>query len=171
MLSRNGSAWSTQKRSGSKSGCVILGQQVQPAAGPQHAPDLVEHLVEMRHGLRHVAAHDQIERRVRELQRERVADVEPHTIAIRVAIPARQHEVAFEDVDAHDVRIAVQVGKPARDLAGAAAQVQDAQRPGQPVACEQRLLLRPDRLRLPGQVARHRLIAHLPGLRIAFGGH
>ena len=99
--------------------------------------------------------------RIGVLQRERVALLIARCAPERAAVAARQREVAFEDVDAQHVRLRIAFRQPARDLAGAAAQVEDARRPGQAVAIEQPLFLRPDRFGLVREVARHRLVAHL----------
>jgi hypothetical protein len=140
---------------------------MQPPTRLEYPGDLGQYQAEVRHRLRHVPADDQVEAGIGDIEREGVALRVGDAIAEGHAVAPRACKVAFEDVDAGQRRLRIALRKPARDLAGAAAQVQDAQRAGQPVAIEQHLFLRPDRLRLVRQIARHRLVAHLFGLRIA----
>src|SRR5690606_34756940 len=88
-----------------------------------------------------------------------------------VALVAGTRQVRLEDVHAQQRRQRVALGEAAGDLAGAAAEVEDARAFRQPVAIEQVSLLRPDRLRLVREVAGHGLVAHLLRLRIARVAH
>ena len=119
----------------------------------------------------HVPADDEVEVRVGVFQRERVTDFVTHAITVAGALATCKLEIALENIDTGDLCLGVQIGKAPRDLAGATAQVENPQRSGQAIARKQWFFLRPDCLRLERQVARHRFIAHLLGLRIAFGVH
>jgi hypothetical protein len=85
--------------------------------------------------------------------------------------PARRVEMDVEHVDAEHVGAWIALGEPRRDLAGAAAAVEDARVFGNPVAIEQSRLLRPDAVGLRGERPHHRLVRHLLGLGIEVGVH
>src|SRR5258708_25610465 len=71
-----------------------------------------------------------------------------------------------EDIHAKDLRRGEELGQVQGDLGWAAAGVEDLRLGAELVARDQRHFLRPDRLRLRREVAHHRLVRHLPLLRV-----
>src|SRR5437016_3742942 len=72
----------------------------------------------------------------------------------------------FLEIDSDEGRVRILRGEALDDLAGAAADVEDRSAFDR-IPVEDRLLLRPDRLRLSGEIPHHRLIGHFAGLGAA----
>ena len=116
--------------------------------------------------LEHVPADGEVEGAVGEGEPEHAAVLEPDAIAEVPGQRARPLEVHLEDVHAEYGRVREGLREASRRLAGAAAGIEDARARGEGVAAEERQLLRPDRLRLGGEGADHRLVGHLHGLGV-----
>ena len=125
----------------------------------------------MRNRLEHVPADDEVEAAVRKPETEGGAVLEPEPLAER-DVPATSHlEMALDDVDAEHRRARVERREPGGDLPRPATCVEDPDIVLEGVAAEERLLLRPDRDRLRGEVADHRLVRHLLCLGIQIVVH
>jgi hypothetical protein len=110
-----------------------------------------------------VTRNHQAEAAVGEAEGERVVALEEGPVAESGAPPAGALEVGFLEIDAGERRLQEALEEPRGDLSGAAADVE--RRAGRRMAGEDRLLLRPDRVCLGGQVPHHRLVRHLLRLR------
>src|SRR5712691_1073167 len=114
----------------------------------------------------HVAAHREVKSMVR--------DFEPEYALVLERKPGRQagkpraseRQVLVENVDAEHVRLRKMLGQARGALTSTAARVEDARFRRQIVAIDQPHFLRPDSSRLSLQVAHHRLVGHLLGLRV-----
>ena len=145
---------------------IVLGDQVDPAAAPRDADQFGEGALCMWNRLQHMTADDQIERRVGQSQLEDAPVLEAHAFPRDGASRAGQSQVIIDHVDAEQTGAGKHLSEAQRNLAGAAARVEYVRLDGQAVAVEQWLFLRPDRLGLRREIADHRLVRHLPGLRV-----
>src|SRR4051794_8726580 len=144
---------------------VILGDDVNASARTKHAPDLLQHARGIGNCLDQMPADHVVERRTIERKRQRVANLESNALSELRAASARQREMRLLEVDADERRIRKRCGESRGNFAGAASDVEHAA--FRRMALENRLLLRPDRLRLRGEVPHHRLVRHLFRLRAA----
>jgi hypothetical protein len=148
---------------------VVLGDQVQPPAWPGHARELGVHAVGVRDGVGDVAAHGEVERSVGQPQSEDAAVLERQPRRQRGLAHAGQLEVRVQHVHAQHAGARVVRREARGDLAGAAARVQHADVVGERVAPQQLDLLRPDRLGLRREVARHGFVGHMVHVRVQVG--
>ena len=147
---------------------VVLGDQVQAAAGLEHADHLLDRASRVGQRLQHVPADRQIELRILQREVHRIIALEADAVAERRVLGARPVQVGFLDVHAGEAGLREEAREPGDDLSGSAADVHNG--PRGRMALEDRFLLRPDGLDLRGQVADHRLVRHLLRLR-AVGVH
>jgi hypothetical protein len=142
---------------------VVFGDQVQAAAGLEHAHHLLDRAARVGQRLQHVPADRQIELRILEREVHRVVALEPDSVAEGRVLRARPLEVGFLEIHAGEAGLREEAREPGEDLSGPAADVEGEGR-GR-MALEDRFLVRPDGLDLRGQVADHRLVRHLLRLR------
>ena len=100
---------------------VVFGDDVHAAVRLQHALHFGEHFLRVRHGLREMAADGEIERFVFEGQRERIRSPE----GCSGKLLPRFFQVRLLEIDAGQGRLGKELGESFRDLAGAAADVED----------------------------------------------
>jgi hypothetical protein len=145
---------------------VVLHDEVEMTACPGHARELREDAVGVRNRLQHVPANDEIEAPIGQPEIEDAPHFEPNAVAETCVPLARDRERAREDVDAEHLRHREQRREPPGDLSRPTPGVEDASAIAQPIAREERRLLRPYRVRLRGERPHHRLVRHLLPLRI-----
>src|SRR3954447_16991112 len=140
---------------------------MQPPARLRDAHHLGERAARVGERLQDVPADDEIELRGTEGERERVAHLEEGPVSEACAAIASANEMRLLQIDPDEGRSVEAPGEARDDLARAAPDVEyKASRRGR-MPGEKRLLLRPDRLRLRGEVPHHRLVRHLLRLRAA----
>jgi hypothetical protein len=136
------------------------------SARPQNASNLSENLRSIRNGLEQMSAHDEIELPVRKRHCERIARLEADALAEPRTSRPRALEMLLLEVDPDERRLGIFRSQPLGDLGGAAADIEHRSASDR-MSIEDRLFLRPDRLRLRGEIPHHRLIGHFLGLRAA----
>ncbi len=145
---------------------VVLGNQMQVASRAGHAHQLGYHAIGMRNGVDYVTAHREIEAAIRGFELKDALVLESQTGRKCRVTRSRQCQVIVDDVHAQHPGSRKKLGQPRRPFAGAAAGIENARLVGQSIAANQLHFLRPNRARLRLQAAHHRLVGHLPGLRI-----
>ncbi|HMC22033.1 MAG TPA: hypothetical protein VKL19_09315 [Thermoanaerobaculia bacterium] len=125
---------------------VVFGDEVRTSAGAEDAANLFQHLHRVGDRLQQVPADDEIELLIGKRQRERIADLESHARTKLRTARSRASEMLLLEVDADERRARIFRREPLSDLAGTATDVQH-RSASDPIAVEDRLLLRPDGLR------------------------
>ena len=81
----------------------------------------------------------------------------------------RKIQMRIDDIDTEDAGSRKELRQARCRFARAASRVEDPCLGRERIAAQERHFLRPDGARLRGEVAHHRLVGHLPGLRIEIG--
>src|SRR5688500_7582710 len=149
---------------------VILGDQMNAAAGSQDAKNLRHYLSGVGHRLQNVAAYDGVERRGLESESQRISHFEANPFSELGASAPGAFQMRLFEIDAGERGLRILRGQSGDDLAGPASEVEH-RAVAQRMAIEDRLFLRPDRLGLRGEIPDHRLISHFFRLRTAALAH
>jgi hypothetical protein len=145
---------------------VVLGNQMQVTSRAGNARQFGDHAIGVRNGVHYVTAYGEIKAAIRRFQLKDALVLEGQAgRQLRVTRP-RQRKVIVDDVDAQHAGPGKKLRQPRRTFAGTAAGIEDASLVRQSIAANQLHFLRPNRARLRIQAAHHRLVGHLPGLRI-----